>query len=123
MIDTFATTVYNDYGPNGKLDAFHGYACIDPWSDDGLSCVGGWAGVACTNSYDYMCEIPQRAFTCYPPPSPPPPPPNPPSPPRPPQPPICELQLQTVAIRWHTPTPQHSQSKGGNGALTNALLY
>lgn len=112
MIGTYATTVVNNFGQNGQIYAFHGYACLDPWSSDGLNCVSGWAGTSCGNSYDYLCEIPQRAFTCFPPPTPPPPPPNPPSPPRPPQPPICELQLQAVTIVCHSPAPVQPIKEG-----------
>lgn len=78
--------------------AFHGYNCIDPWSPDGYNCVRGWGSGTCGSALKFMCEIPQRAFPCYPPPSPPPPPPNPPSPPRPPQPPVCELLLLLLSL-------------------------
>jgi hypothetical protein len=86
------------YGSDAARWAFHGYNCIDPWSPDGYNCVRGWGSANCASGLKFMCEIPQRAFPCYPPPSPPPPPPNPPSPPRPPQPPMCECRSYQACL-------------------------
>ncbi len=54
------------------------------------SMVFSWDSDECDRELPYMCEVPEAALPCYPPPGPPPPPPRPPSPPSPPMPPSCE---------------------------------
>ena len=59
--------------------------------------VYGWSqqhdSLGCSQTINYICEIPASVFACFPPPAPPPKPPSPPSPPAPPAPPSCELPL------------------------------
>ena len=71
---TYTTSAgnYGNYGSSSSSDS-----------------VFGWAEIACSSNYYFLCEVPASGFPCYPPPSPPPPPPSPPKPPNPPQPPSC----------------------------------